>query len=236
MTKTLHCQRLLYTSFDLLQSHKGQLRKPGTSLDGEAWLDSAMWTVFSLIRRAEEDPIGDAIEAPSKIGIDEENFATFLARVRDVFAAPPSPPHIEPHPLLEFVAIDDGDSYAKVMRAAKDAIKEGETYELTLTTKFKAESPKVDAYALYLHLRERNPAPYSAFTHFAPHDKTILSSSPEQFISVDGDGVAEMKPIEGTLAVSLDFEENERRKYQLGADVKELAENLMVGACKRRPR
>lgn len=186
------------------------------------------WTVFSLIRRGEEDPIGEAIGAPSKIGLDEEEFAAFLARVRDVFAAPPSPPHIQPHPLPEFVALDDGDSYAQTIRAAKDAIKEGETYELTLTTKFKAESPKVDAYALYLDLRARNPAPYSAFIHFAAHDKTILSSSPERFISVDGDGVAEMKPIKGTLAVSPDFEENERRKHQLATDVKELAENLMV--------
>jgi para-aminobenzoate synthetase len=187
------------------------------------------WSAFSLIRRGEEDPIGNAINASTKIGLDEEEFEAFLTRAHEVFAAPPSPPYIEPHPLPNFVAIDDEASYSDTIRAAKEAIKEGETYELTLTTKFKAKSPPtVDPYSLYLDLRARNPAPYSAYLYFAAHDKTILSSSPERFISIDGDGVAEMKPIKGTLAVSPDVEENERRKRQLATDVKELAENLMV--------
>lgn len=186
------------------------------------------WTAFSLIRRGEEDPIGDAIGAPCKIGIGEEDFAAFLTRVHEVFEAPPSPPYIEPHPLPEFVAIDDESSYAQTIGAAKEAIKEGETYELTLTTKFKAASPDADPFSLYLDLRERNPAPYSAFIHFTARNTSILSSSPERFISIDGNGVAEMKPIKGTLAVSSNLEENERRKNQLATDVKELAENLMV--------
>lgn len=189
------------------------------------------WTMFNLVRRSDADPIGDSIGAVSKVGLSEEEFSALLARVRDVFAAPLSPPYVEPHGLPSFVALDDEESYSDTIRAAKAAIKDGEAYELTLTTKFKAESPKVDPYALYLDLRERNPAPYSAFMHFAAHDNTILSSSPERFISVDANGVAEMKPIKGTLAVSPDFEENERKKTQLATDVKELAENLMV----RRP-
>lgn len=186
------------------------------------------WTIFSLIRRGEDDPIGEAIGATGKIGIEEDEFTSFVARAHEVFSAPPSPPYVELFPLPEFVALDDEASYEKSIRLAKEAIKEGETYELTLTTKFKAKSPKVDPYSLYLDLRARNPAPYSAFIHFAAHDNTILSSSPERFISIDGNGVAEMKPIKGTLAVSPDFEEDERRKNQLATDVKELAENLMV--------
>lgn len=186
------------------------------------------WSIFSLIRRGDEDPIGDAIGASRKIGIDENEFNSYLTRIQEVFDAPPSPPHVEPHPLPDFVALDDEASYSNTIRAAKKAIKEGETYELTLTTKFKAKSPKVDPYSLYLDLRQRNPAPYSAFIHFAAHDNTILSSSPERFISIDRDGVAEMKPIKGTLAVDADPVEDERRKHQLATDVKELAENLMV--------
>ncbi|KAF4333980.1 para-aminobenzoate synthase [Fusarium beomiforme] len=186
------------------------------------------WTIFSLIRRGEEDPIGDAISASTKIGIDETQFASNLAQVREIFDAPPSPPYIQAHPLPEFVALDNEGSYSRTIQAAQDFIREGESYELTLTTKFKAKSPEVDSYSLYLDLRERNPAPYSAFIHFAAHDKTILSSSPERFISVDSDRVAEMKPIKGTLAVHPDPIEDERRKHQLATDVKELAENLMI--------
>ncbi|KAJ6441382.1 para-aminobenzoate synthase [Purpureocillium lavendulum] len=186
------------------------------------------WTMFNLIRRGDDDPIGSAIGAKEKIGLTEGEYHAFLSRVRETFSAPLSPPYVEPFSLPSFVALDDRDSYSETIRAARNAIREGETYELTLTTKFKAECPDVDPYALYLDLRERNPAPYSAFMHFAAYDNTILSSSPERFISVDANGVAEMKPIKGTLAVSPDFEENERRKKQLATDVKELAENLMI--------
>lgn len=189
------------------------------------------WTLFSLIRRGEEDPIGNAIGASSKIGIDEAEFDLYLTRVREVFDAPPSPPYVEAHPLPNFVALDNEASYSNTIWAAKEAIKEGETYELTLTTKFRAKSPEVDPYSLYLDLRKRNPAPYSAYIYFAAHEKTILSSSPERFISIDSNGVAEMKPIKGTLAVDSDPVEDERRKHQLATDVKELAENLMVGIC-----
>jgi para-aminobenzoate synthetase len=186
------------------------------------------WTLFGLIRRSEQDPIGQAIEATSAIGLDEDEFADLVSRFRDAFDGLPSPPHVQPHPLPEFVALDNQDSYTRSIVQAKKAISEGETYELTLTTKFFAKSPDADPFALYLDLRGRNPAPYSAFLHFPAHDTTILSSSPERFISIDRNGVAEMKPIKGTLAVSPDPEEDLRRRNKLATDVKELAENLMV--------
>lgn len=186
------------------------------------------WTLFSLIRRNGRDPIGEGIGATSAIGIDEDEFATLVSRFRDAFAALPSPPHVQPHPLPEFVALDDEESYTRSIEKAKKAISEGETYELTLTTRFLAKSPDADPYSMYLDLRARNPAPYSAFLHFPAHDTTILSSSPERFISIDRNGVAEMKPIKGTLAVSPDPEEDLRRQNKLATDVKELAENLMV--------
>lgn len=186
------------------------------------------WIAFGLIRRHEYDPIGDFIGATSPIGLTETEFESALTRIRDLFASPPSPPYTVPEQLPSFVAIDNEDSYTQKIKAAQDAIKEGETYELTLTTKFKARSRDVDPYSLYLSLRARNPAPYSAYLHFPAYDTTILSSSPERFISIDSEGVAEMKPIKGTLAVSPDEQEDERRKIQLATDVKELAENLMV--------
>lgn len=186
------------------------------------------WKLFSLIRRGNDDPIGDYIQAASPVGVTEGEYELLLARLREEFASPPSPPHITPEPLPSFVALDDENSYSDIIKAARDAIREGETYELTLTTKFRASSPDTDPYSLYLYLRDRNPAPYSAFLNFPSSGTTILSSSPERFISVDAQGVAEMKPIKGTLAVSPDKEEDARRKHQLATDVKELAENMMV--------
>jgi para-aminobenzoate synthetase len=185
------------------------------------------WTLFGLIQKADHDPIGRFIGARQNVGISEARFTELVARAQTVFAASQLP-STNPVPLPPFVALDNEDSYSQTIREAQEAIKEGETYELTLTTKFQAQSPKVDPYSLYLALRARNPAPYSAYINFPSHDLSILSSSPERFISVDPNGVAEMKPIKGTLAVSPDPVEDERRKNQLATDVKELAENLMV--------
>lgn len=186
------------------------------------------WMAFGLIRRGEEDPIGKFIGVHSPIGLTQHEYECILSNTRELFAAPPSPPYTLPTSLPTFEAIDDENSYSQKIHTAQQAIKEGETYEVTLTTRFRAHCPDVDPYSLYLSLRSRNPAPYSAYIHFPVSDTTILSSSPERFISVDGDGIAEMKPIKGTLAVSPDQVEDERRKIQLATDVKELAENLMV--------
>lgn len=185
------------------------------------------WKLFALIRRGAIDPIGSYIGVASPVGLTEYEFSSLVNRIQDVFASP-SELSMTPASLPTFVALDNEPSYSQKIRAAQDAIREGEAYELTLTTKFKAVCPDVDPFALYLSLRERNPAPYSAYINFPINDTTILSSSPERFISIDADGVAEMKPIKGTLAVSPDKEEDERRKHQLATDVKELAENMMV--------
>ncbi|KAK2739949.1 Protein phosphatase PP2A regulatory subunit B [Myotisia sp. PD_48] len=186
------------------------------------------WMAFGLIRRGHDDPIGRYLGTTSPIGLMEPEFELLLAQTRDLFSSHSSPPYTNPSPLPSFEAVDNEQSYTQRIHAAQNAIKEGESYEVTLTTKFKASCPDVDPYSLYLFLRNRNPAPYSAYMHFTANDTSILSSSPERFISVDGAGIAEMKPIKGTLAVSPDQEEDERRKKQLSSDIKELAENLMI--------
>ncbi|KAL4783848.1 ADC synthase [Aspergillus varians] len=187
------------------------------------------WTVFGLIQKGPTDPVGEFINSPTKVGLSEAQFDAIIAQARGVFSTGSHLPSPTPEPLPPFTALDNEETYSETIRAAQQAIKEGETYELTLTTRFEATSPKAnDPYALYLALRARNPAPYSAYVNFPSHDLSILSSSPERFISIDRDGVAEMKPIKGTLAVSPDPQEDERRKNQLATDVKELAENLMI--------
>ena len=122
----------------------------------------------------------------------------------------------------------DKKSYTSTIDGARTAIKDGDSYEMTLTTKFQADLEHRDRLELYRALREKNPAPYAAYIDFPATRNTILSSSPERFISIDQRGVAEMKPIKGTVAVSEDPDEDERIKKSLAMDVKELAENLMV--------
>lgn len=141
-------------------------------------------------------------------------------------------------------------SYIDGIHNCREAIHAGDSYELTLTCQFKATSANSDKFGLYRRLRQRNPAPYSAYFHLPTLDKSILSSSPERFIRIGRDGTVQMKPIKGTRArvrcvCAVAGQANcagpggeqcaawcEARDVQvgkeLGDDKKERAENLMV--------
>lgn len=101
-----------------------------------------------------------------------------------------------------FKPLISADDYMRGIEKCREAIYAGNSYELTLTTRFVSTSPSAgvgkDPLDMYAHLRRRNPAPYSTFVHFPTVGKTILSSSPERFVRIDGDGRVEMKPIKGT--------------------------------------
>lgn len=197
--------------------------------DTVLWLDNYTreWKAIGLIRRGAEDPIGQAIGANTPVGKSEAEFDSFVNVIKEAFARPPSPPRLDPAPLPSLVGVDNEASYSKLVEACRASIKEGEYYEATLTTRFEGQSSS-DSYALYLYLRDRNPAPYSAYLNFPSHDLQLLSSSPERFISIDRENVAEMKPIKGTVKRSLDPDEDAQLARRLQNDRKELAENLMV--------
>ncbi|WRT63115.1 uncharacterized protein IL334_000018 [Kwoniella shivajii] len=99
-----------------------------------------------------------------------------------------------------------GSDYRERIDACREAIRQGESYELTLTTRFQASSSQLDPYSLYLRLRTFNPAYYSTYLHFptinTPRGRglSILSSSPERFLKIDKSRRVEMMPIKGTRA------------------------------------
>jgi para-aminobenzoate synthetase len=185
-----------------------------------------LWTLLGLARNGEADPLA-ALLGVSCIGSTIKQFEEYgsllktsmntLLRTKNPLATLPTlkGSHTE-------------STYASLIAQIRSAIKEGDSYEMTLTTKFQAQVQKHDCFELYRGLRARNPAPYSAFLSFAATETTIMSSSPERFISIDRHGLAEMKPIKGTVAVSKDKKVDALIKEHLSTDVKELAENLMV--------
>ena len=118
-------------------------------------------------------------------------------------------------------------------RAAFDRVQErlhaGDTYEVNLTHRLEVASD-LDPLAAYLRLRELNPAPYAGFLQ---HDVAgarawLLSSSPERYAMVNGDGVLETKPIKGTTPRSEDPAEDDEHRRRLAQDEKYRAENLMI--------
>ncbi|WP_026424930.1 aminodeoxychorismate synthase component I [Actinokineospora inagensis] len=117
------------------------------------------------------------------------------------------------------------DEYADDVRECLRELHAGESYEICLTTE--ATVPfDGDPFALYRAQRRANPAPYAAFLRLG--ELSVLSSSPERFLRVGADGVAESKPIKGTAPRSPDPELDAALRTELATSAKTRAENLMI--------
>lgn len=114
-----------------------------------------------------------------------------------------------------FAAEKSKEQYIRDIEKCQKFIKNGESYELCLTTQMKTRVEDIDPLGLYLNLRERNPAPYAAWLSFPKQDLCICCSSPERFLRLDKNGILEAKPIKGTIARGISPEEDELHKQQL---------------------
>lgn len=108
-----------------------------------------------------------------------------------------------------FTPVSNGETYQAKIDLSRESIRQGDSYELTLTTAFQTSLASEDPYSLYLRLRKFNPAYYSNFISFpsliTPRGKGVhvLSSSPERFLKIEKEQegrVVEMMPIKGTKA------------------------------------
>lgn len=107
------------------------------------------------------------------------------------------------------------DRYIQDVEKCLAYIKDGESYELCLTTQMRKNVEGVDPLDLYLRLREQNPAPYAAWLNFPKEKLCLCCSSPERFLRLDRDGVLEAKPIKGTISRGSTPESDEQLKLQL---------------------
>ncbi len=135
---------------------------------------------------------------------------------------------------------------ANMKRAAqiKQCLKEielGESYELCLTNQLVVNGCTVPPLEFYKALRDANPAPYASFFDF--NTFSVVSSSPEKFISLDRQGLVESKPIkvspylpfkraltglQGTIKRGATSVEDAELKQKLQTSKKDFAENLMI--------
>lgn len=114
-----------------------------------------------------------------------------------------------------FAAEKSREQYIEDVKKCLNYIKDGESYELCLTTQIRKPIEELNSFGLYLHLRERNPAPYAAWLSFPKEDLYICCSSPERFLQLDRNDILEAKPIKGTIARGSTEEEDEQLKLKL---------------------
>ncbi|KAI4231324.1 MAG: hypothetical protein L6R40_007769 [Gallowayella cf. fulva] len=152
------------------------------------------------------------------------------------------PTPFNPSFLEPVISYPDPIRYATKIRKCQEYIHSGDSYELCLTNQATIESNSLrHPWALYLHLRSLNAAPFSAYMRLG--GMTLLSSSPERFMrwtrptTSDADSretrsTVQFRPIKGTVkrypsgrdqpAITL------QQATALLSTPKERAENLMI--------
>ena len=121
------------------------------------------------------------------------------------------------------VAISEADYRAR-FAAAKRLIGAGDIYQINFTTKAKFQLTGAPL-ALYLDLRRKQRVKYGAVVQ--TEDFTVLSSSPELFLSRQGETIS-TRPMKGTAARGLTPSRDDAIKHWLSSDPKSRAENLMI--------
>ena len=133
---------------------------------------------------------------------------------------------------------DSDEQYAALVRRCQASIREGDAYQLCLTTQVSVtahagaggesadhEPAAHDPVAIYQRLRRSSPAHHGAYLRIG--ETTLLSASPETFLRVV-DGVVQTRPIKGTRPRHTDAERDAALAAELAANDKEQAENLMI--------
>jgi para-aminobenzoate synthetase component 1 len=86
------------------------------------------------------------------------------------------------------------DEYVRTIEKIRDYIKEGHVYQVNMSQRFRTDF-KGSSFQLFKDLYLKNPAPFFSYMNCTDH--TIVSTSPERFVSRSGNYV-EARPIKGT--------------------------------------
>jgi para-aminobenzoate synthetase component 1 len=136
--------------------------------------------------------------------------------------------HTNP-PGIPFTHEISRDSYLSMVKRAKEYIASGDIYQVCLAHRFSAPHGG-DPWPFYLALRSASPAPHAAYMKLG--DETVLSSSPECFLKMEGRSVM-TRPIKGTRPRGSTPEEDARMETELLSSAKESAELLMITDLER---
>jgi para-aminobenzoate synthetase component 1 len=114
--------------------------------------------------------------------------------------------------------------YLAAVRRVVDYIVAGDVFQVNLGQRL-LHPARGNSLALYLRLRQRNPAPFAGY--FDLGEFQVVSASPERFLQVRHDRV-ETRPIKGTRRRGGDPQTDRRIAEELRASAKDRAENVMI--------
>ena len=164
-------------------------------------------------------------------GNREENYRQGQERIAELFEKIDAPlsreslfSPFETVSLPSFRANLEKEVFEKAVLEAKEAIAEGEVFQVVLSQRFTIEE-EVDSFELYRTLRALNPSPYLFYLRF--DGWAVVGASPEVLVRLEGEEIL-LRPIAGTRPRGGDRLEDEKNELELLADEKELAEHRML--------
>ena len=150
-----------------------------------------------------------------------------------ILAPPPSADLILPQGKPD-ITLPNKSLYLSRIHHAKEHLAAGDSYELCLTAQTRVLIPSSrsqknvsSSWERYKRLRKSNPAPHSAYIRL--HPSTLMSSSPERFLSYTRPPgtLCQLRPIKGTVRKAPHITRAVAEKALIGSP-KEVAENLMI--------
>jgi len=116
------------------------------------------------------------------------------------------------------------EGFCEAVRKAKEYICAGDIFQVVLSQRFE-RAVSASPINLYRALRCINPSPYMLLLHYP--GVTLVGSSPEVMTQVRN-GRCMVRPIAGTRPRGANVEEDLALEKELLADVKEIAEHVML--------
>jgi para-aminobenzoate synthetase/4-amino-4-deoxychorismate lyase len=116
------------------------------------------------------------------------------------------------------------EEYRCCLRAIRKFIRDGDTYQVNFTYRLRTRTD-VDPWHLFVQIAGDEEAPFAAFVDTG--EWAVCSASPELFLRLDGNRI-ESRPMKGTAARGLWFEDDLAKRATLICSEKERAENVMI--------
>ena len=121
------------------------------------------------------------------------------------------------------------EQYGRCLQTIRTYIGNGDTYQVNFTYRLRTTAA-IDPWQLFLRIAGDGEAPFAGFVDTG--DWAICSASPELFLRIDGDRIdgdlIESRPMKGTAARGLWFEDDQAQREALVSSEKDRAENLMI--------
>lgn len=157
----------------------------------------------------------DVVEAEAQV----ERAARWLDHAVEIETPPP--------PAAGFCEETPGQVYEAAVADVVSRIAAGDLFQANIARAWSGDlNDGADPFDLFLRLAQGRGSAYGAFWRLG--ERALVSNSPELFLTLDGEGRLEARPIKGTRARDTDSARDAMLAADLLNSAKDRAENLMI--------